>query len=163
MTRREQVILAATGIVAVVGLGSLFLGDKPAGRPETPQAVQPQAMGQIRDEVLALTRQATAGKSEAALMAAIDKPWRADALYDKPLETRNASSRPTAIPRFTGYVELGSGRLAIIDGYEYQAGDSLEGGGYKVLAVSPDKVMLESLANGQKLELPYDGQESQGR
>ena len=163
MTRREQIILAATGLVAVIGLGSLFLGDKPAGQPGAPQAVQPQAVGQIRDDVLALTRQATAGKSESALMAAIDKPWRAEALYDKPLEARNAAAKPTAIPRFTGYVELGSGRLAVIDGYEYQAGDSLEGGGYKVLAVSPDKVTLESLANGQKLELPYDGQESQGR
>lgn len=163
MTRREKIILAATGIVAVIGLSALFMGDKPTGQPGVPQAAQPQAVVKMRDDAMSLVRQATAGKTEAALMAAIDKPWQAQALYDKPLEAHNASAKPAAIPRFTGYVELGSGRLAVIDGYEYQAGDSLEGGGYKVLAVSPDKVTLESLANGQKLELPYDGQESQGR
>ncbi|KHK02555.1 hypothetical protein [Desulfovibrio sp. TomC] len=163
MTRREKIILAATGIVAVIGFGSLFMGDKPAGQPGKPQVAQTEAVGKIRDDVMSLVRQATAGKTESALMAAIEKPWRSQVFYDKPLEAHNASAKPTAIPRFTGYVELGSGRLAVIDGYEYQAGDSLEGGGYKVLAVSPDKVTLESLANGQKLELPYDGQESQGR
>ena len=36
-------------------------------------------------------------------------------------------------------------------------------GGYKVLAVSPDKVTLESLANGQRLDIPYDGQDALGR
>ena len=163
MTRREKIILAATGMAAVIALGSLFLGGKPAGQPGTPQADTPQAVGKIRDDAMSLVRKASAGKTEAALMAAIDKPWQAQALYDKPLEAHNASAKPTAIPRFTGYVELGSGRLAVIDGYEYQAGDSLEGGGYKVLTISQDKVTLESLANGQKLELPYDGQESQGR
>ena len=73
------------------------------------------------------------------------------------------TGRPSGVPRFTGYVDLGSGRLAVIDGYEYQAGDTLEGGGYKVLVVSPDKVTLESLANGQRLDIPYDGQDALGR
>jgi hypothetical protein len=95
-------------------------------------------------------------------MAAIDKPWRLGAFYDKPLEGRGGG-KPAVVPRFTGYVELGSGRLAVIDGYEYQAGDTLEGGGYKVLAVSTEKVVLESLANGQRLEIPYDGQDALGR
>jgi hypothetical protein len=162
MTKREIIILAATGLVAVIGLGSLLLDDQPAGQPGTAK-VQPKAGGQVRDTALALANKANLDQSEAALMAAIAKPWRVEAFYDKPLESHQTSAKPSVNPRFTGYVELGSGRLAVIDGYEYQAGDTLEGGGYKVLAVSADIVVLESLANGQKLELPYDGQESQGR
>ena len=148
----------AQGKGAVVA--STFGGGR--GGPFGPQHFQPKAGGQVRDNALAMVRQATPGAVEAALMAAIDKPWATKAFYEKSLETRSAA-KPTAMPRFTAYVELGSGRLAVIDGYEYQAGDTLEGGGYTVRTVSPDRVTLESLANGQPLELPYDGLESQSR
>jgi hypothetical protein len=33
------------------------------------------------------------------------------------------------LPAFTGFVEMGSLRLAIIDGYEYREGDELEAEG----------------------------------
>ena len=163
MTRREKIILAATGLIAVIGLGSVFLGGKPGAPTGVSAPAQNPQGAQIVANALTLAKQAAPGKVEAALMAAIDTPWRTGAFYDKPLATGEATTKSTAMPRFTGYVELGSGRLAVIDGYEYQAGDTLEGGGYKVVSVTSDKVALESLANGQKLELPYDGQESQSR
>ena len=165
MTRREKIILAVTGVVAVVAVGYLYLDAGPAAPTlsSAPPQAQTQATAQVRETAQALARQAAPGGVETALMAALDKPWRTAVLYDKPLEARGGTGRPTVVPRFTGYVELGSGRLAVIDGYEYQAGDTLEGGGYKVLAVSPDKVTLESLANGQRLDIPYDGQDALGR
>ena len=163
MTRREKNILIATGLVAAIGLGSLFLGDKPGGKPGVSAPAQNPQAAQILENALTMARQSTPGVIDGALLAAIDKPWQVATFYDKPLPNGQAAPKSAAMPRFTGYVELGSGRLAVIDGYEYQAGDTLEGGGYKVLSVTPDKVALESLANGQKLELPYDGQESQSR
>ena len=163
MTRREKIILAVTGVVAVAAMGYLFLGAGPSAPPAPVAQPQTQATAQVRETAQALVRQAAPGGVETALMAALDKPWRVAVLYDKPLEARGGAGRPSVVPRFTGYVELGSGRLAVIDGYEYLAGDTLEGGGYKVLAVSPDKVTLESLANGQRLDIPYDGQDALGR
>jgi hypothetical protein len=169
MTRREKIILAVTGVVAVVAAVYLLLDTGPAVAPQPGGQVQAQAVAQTqaaaqaREAAQTLVRQAAPGGVQTALMAALDKPWRVAILYDKPLEARGGTGRPTVVPRFTGYVELGSGRLAVIDGYEYQAGDTLEGGGYKVLAVSPDKVTLESLANGQRLDIPYDGQDALGR
>ena len=139
-----------------------LLDSDPATQPTPAGQPAPQAVAQARDSAQALARQADPGPVETALLAAIEKPWREAALYDQSLETRGAA-KTAATPRFTGYVELGSGRLAVIDGYEYQVGDTLEGGGYKVLAVSPDKVTLESLANGQRLDIPYDGQDALGR
>jgi hypothetical protein len=165
MTRREKIILALTGVIGVAAAVYLFLDSGPAAptHPAAPTQVQSQATAQVRESAQSLARQAAPGGVEMALMAALDKPWRVAVFYDKPLEARGGTGRPTVVPRFTGYVELGSGRLAVIDGYEYQAGDTLEGGGYKVLAVSPDKVTLESLANGQRLDIPYDGQDALGR
>lgn len=162
MTRRERIILALTGVVAAAAVGFLLLDSGPTALPTPAAAPNSQAVAQVRDSVQAVAKKAAPGAVETALLGAIGRPWREAAFYDKPLEARG-TGRPTVVPRFTGYVELGTGRLAVIDGFEYQAGDTLEGGGYKVLAVSPDKVTLESLANGQRLEIPYDGQDALGR
>jgi hypothetical protein len=159
MTRREKIMVAMTAVVAVVGLGSLLVGKGSSrGAPEAPR--DQAAMAQV--ETLEKGAEA-AGPSalDTAMLAAIRTPWRAQAAYERSLTGKAPPPKPSSLPRYTGYVELGSGRLAVVDGFEYQVGDSLEGGGYKVAAISPDKVFLESLANGNRVEVPYEGQEAQ--
>ncbi len=165
MTKREKIILAVTGVVAVLGLGSLLLDSgkgrpgpaaPPAAGPAQPEVRRPEAM-------LRAVRDASLGKADATLLAAVEKPWRKSALYDRPLEGRGQSGKPAALPRYTGYVELGSARLAVVDGLEYQAGDALEGGGYKVMSVAPDLVVLENMGDGQRVEIPYQGLDAQAR
>ncbi|MEA4856762.1 MAG: hypothetical protein AAGU21_10445 [Solidesulfovibrio sp.] len=157
MSRREKIILAVTGIVAIVGLW-LGLGGNavregliPSGGGEAAQA----------GAMLASIKETALSPVELALLGAIHTPWPAKAFYDKPFAEHGV--KPVLQPRYTGYVELGSGRLAVVDGMEYQVGDALESGGYKVVAIAPDQVVLESLVNGQRMTLPYEGQESRGR
>lgn len=158
MTKREKIILAITGVVALVGFGSLFLGDKPALAPlrtttDSNEKAQIQTLVKTAGEAGLDARQT-------ALLQALQAPWRLAALYEKPLEGKGQAAKAQAKHRYTGYVELGSGRLAVVDGYEYQVGDNLEGGGFKVVAISPDRVTLESLANGDREDVPYEGQEA---
>jgi hypothetical protein len=158
MTRREKGILAAAGLVALVGLGTLFVGNNPApgllgAGPGKDEAAQIQALVKSAGE-------ASLSPADATLLAAIQKPWRLAAVYDKPLEGKGQAAKAQAKHRFTGYVELGSGKLAVVDGYEYQVGDTLEGGGFKVAAIASERVTLESLANGDREDIPYEGQEA---
>lgn len=158
MTRREKIILAATGAVAVVGL-VVLLGGK--GSPPPVPSAGPGLAGEAAQATTMLkTIQDTAmGGAEVAVLTAIDKKWRVAAFYDKPLAGHEVAAKPASLPRYSGFVELGSGKLAVIDGMEYQAGDSLESGGYKVVSVTPDQVVLESLANGQRITVLYEGQQ----
>lgn len=159
MTTREKIILALTGIVAAVGIGSLFMGSGPAVRkpdPTADKAVMARVDGLIKNAEAALPT-----AHDLTMLAAVNAPWRQNAIYGQSLETKGPAVKPASLPRYTGYVELGSGRLAVVDGIEYQAGDTLEGGGYKVLSITPDKVFLESLANGNRVEVPYEGQDDQ--
>jgi len=158
MTRREKGILAVTGLVALVGVGSLFLGNKPVLAPPAENktdAAQIQAV--IKSAV-----DAGLSPADVALLGAIGKPWRLAAVYDKPLN-RGQAVKAQSKHRYSGYVELGSGKLAVVDGYEYQEGDTLEGGGFKVVAIAPERVTLESLANGDREDVPYEGQEALGQ
>ena len=57
--------------------------------------------------------------------------------------------------RYTGYLEMGSIRLAIINGMEYEAGDRLDPSGYVLERIFPNKVELTSATGSQKnLVLP---------
>lgn len=161
MTKREKVILAITGVVAVLGLGSLFTGDSKPRQNNTPAQAK-MALDRV-DTLIKSAEAAMPTPHDLTMQAAVSAPWRFGAVYDKSLDAKAKAVRPTSLPRYTGYVELGSGRLAVVDGIEYQAGDTLEGGGYKVLSITPDKVFLESLANGNRVEVPYEGREDQGQ
>lgn len=154
MSRREKIILAITAVVAVLGLW-IGLGGQGIKGPAVPAASDEAGKAGI---ILASLKDTAMAPDEFSLLAAIGSPWPAKAFYDKPFAQHEA--KPVMQPRYTGYVELGTGKLAVVDGMEYQVGDALESGGYKVAAIAPDQVVLESLGNGQRLTIPYEGQEA---
>ena len=47
----------------------------------------------------------------------------------------------------TGYVEIGTRRLAIINGEEYETGDRITGSPYMVRDISPEQVVLGDTGN----------------
>jgi hypothetical protein len=161
MTRREKFILAVTCGVAALGLGSLLFGGNP--EVKAPSPAQDKALSAQIEALAKGVDAATPSPVEVAMLEAIQRPWKTDGLYDKGLVGKAQGPKPASLPKYTGYVELGTGRLAVVDGFEYQVGDALEGGGYKVVAITPEKIFLESLANGNRVEVPYEGQEDQVR
>ena len=52
--------------------------------------------------------------------------------------------RPLPNLVYSGFIELGSKRLAIINGMEYEAGDKLDPGGFTIKSILPTRVMLTS-------------------
>ncbi len=76
--------------------------------------------------------------------------WIQDPLIriQKPLKVENEPQekvepvKPELAIKYTGYIEMGNMRLAIINGNEYEAGDRLEQGGYIVRSISPTQVVI---------------------
>jgi hypothetical protein len=52
------------------------------------------------------------------------------------------TEKPELEIAYTGYIEMGSMRLAIINGNEYETGDRLEQGDYIVRSISPTQVEI---------------------
>lgn len=159
MTSREKIIVGVTAAVAVIGLWIGLGGDGSRGRPGPAPAANVAAKARGMEGTL---RQSALNPVEKTLVTAIVTDWPAASLYDRPF-ANGGKAQPVLLPRYSGFVELGSGRLAVLDGMEYQVGDTLDSGGYKVVSIAPDKVGLESLANGQRTAVPYEGQEAEGR
>jgi hypothetical protein len=45
--------------------------------------------------------------------------------------------------------------LALINGMEYQVGEELESGGYVVLEIDPEKVVLQGKGRGGRITVPF--------
>ena len=63
-----------------------------------------------------------------------------------PVEKSPAKETLRPLPNLTysGFLEIGSKRLAIINGIEYEAGDKLSAGGLTIKTVLPNKVIMTS-------------------
>ena len=57
-------------------------------------------------------------------------------------EQAEQETQPEGMILYTGYLEMGTTRLAIINGNEYATGDMLEQGGYVVRSITPSQIVL---------------------
>lgn len=97
-------------------------------------------------------------------MAATEWPQelfvRDKALVEYFTDTKEAGDqiKAAAVPEgsliYSGYLETGDTKLAIIDGFEYEVGETLEVGGYIVRGISPDQVVIAPIGGEGKIVLP---------
>ncbi len=156
MTKRERVLVWIMGAAVVAGAGMFALGgkDKAAG-PSTPAKAVQAALADAQALVKPV-REAGVGDTDSHVVAMALRPWESGLFYEKALEFQVEGPNEGTLPAFTGFVEMGSLRLAIIDGYEYREGDELEAGGYLVEEIRPDQVTLKGLDKDAKaVRLPY--------
>jgi hypothetical protein len=55
---------------------------------------------------------------------------------------------------YSGYVDSGKNRIAVINGVEYRAGEQLEEKGYTLKQITPSKVLIFDKNTGSDLEIP---------
>ena len=51
---------------------------------------------------------------------------------------------------YTGFMQMGDKKFAIIDGFEYAVGDELEQGGFVVRSINPRQVVIVSTDRSKK-------------
>ena len=81
-------------------------------------------------------------------------------LYEWPPEDRAVEQKSylddyTEPMIYNGYLEMGDRRLAVIDGIEYEEGDILARGIFRILSISPQEIIIEHLNNGSRIVIPY--------
>ncbi|WP_148214050.1 GspB domain-containing protein [Desulfohalobium retbaense] len=58
---------------------------------------------------------------------------------------------------YTGYLEMGHTRMAVINGLEYQTGEKLQQGTYILVNIQPNRVTLKNQENQAKISISYQG------
>jgi hypothetical protein len=160
MTNREKIIVGA--MVLTVGYGAIELllpRNKTGGGFTTTAAEGVNAfIAKVADTI-----KAASSESSALIVQKAEAAWKQDPF----LEIRKAQApRPdTTGPKdpgrlpvnlvYSGFIELGAKRMAIINGMEYEVGDTVNPSGFTIKSVQPTKVLMVSpKGEGTQVELP---------
>ena len=152
MTGREKIIIALMVMAGIYGAYSLFFASpssddllNPKMGVEDVNQFVVEVTGQINKDVLSEVDTYAIKKATA--------PWKNDPFF------RSESALNSGIERegddlvlivdftYTGYIQMGDKMLAIINGLEYETGDTIDPGGYIVRSISPSRVELNAEKN----------------
>jgi hypothetical protein len=159
MTTREKVIVGLMVLTVGYGAIELLLPRRNAGLPLPAAAEGVNAfIAKVADTIKGASSEASAlviRKAEAA--------WTQDPF----LEIRKPQAKPEAAAAakdagrgpvnliYSGFIEIGSRRMAIINGMEYEPGDIVNPGGFTLKSILPAKVlMIATNRDGSPIELP---------
>jgi hypothetical protein len=160
MTKREKIIVALMVLTLGYGAIELLLPRRTPGVPLSSAGAEGvnTFIAKIADAV-----KAASSESSALILQKAEAAWIQDPLLEirKPAPKRPEASaaappsRPAGNLVYSGFIEIGPKRMAIINGMEYEAGDTVNPGGFTLKSVLPTKVlMVAAQRDGTLIELP---------
>ena len=164
MTNREKIIVGLAALALGYGAMELLLPRAKVAPVSQPQSLE--GLNAFITKVADATRVGTAEASAIVIQKA-EAAWKQDPFLeiqkakavkppDKP--TTETARLPNLV--YNGFIELGSKRLAIINGQEYEAGDKLSPGGFTIKSILPTRVVIVS-AQGEGAPIVLPLQESE--
>ncbi len=149
MKKRESIIILLAALAAVYGLLDYFvLGKKDAGSEE--QIIQAavedaKTAGKTSDAAIAALTAANKGRVLSYSKKKAEGPWLKDPFIqhtEDPEALKNSGNEALPDMIYSGFIQLGSNILGIINGMEYSVGDLVLEIGFKVVQITPLKVTL---------------------
>ncbi|MDX1708453.1 MAG: hypothetical protein R3274_07625 [Desulfobacterales bacterium] len=165
MTNREKIIVGLMLLTVAYGIYALFFEGK--GKSSTVATAAISATKHLEDlnkfiaKIVDATREGLS-KEDKYIITRAESAWKQDPLTtveltDRPEDEINRQKRkiiqttgPQLDISYTGFMQMGDQKFAIIDGLEYTVGDELERGGFKVRSITPRQVVIVSTDRAQK-------------
>ncbi|MGD8284313.1 MAG: hypothetical protein PVG08_09400 [Desulfobacterales bacterium] len=152
MTNREKIIVGLMLIVVVYGVYTLFLSS-----PSETKISGQQNLETLNTFVAKIADKAKSGlsKKQSYVLQKAKTKWKQDPLIQM-REAPKVEEEEIIMPAtkskivYTGFLQMGNKRLAIISGMEYEAGDKLEPGGFIVRNINPNHVVLGTSNTGKQ-------------
>jgi hypothetical protein len=161
MAKREKIIVGLMIVALLYGVLDFFVSSSPKEGSQVPEA----KLAETRDlaaKIADNVQKESLTSAEKLILERAAAEWTQDPFLGRPLVAANmpAKAGEGGVVQFvyTGFVEAGSKRLAIINGMEYQVGEELESGAFVVRSISQGSVVLDDAGRGETLEVPFAGE-----
>ena len=154
MTNREKIIVGLMLLTVGYGIYAVFF----EGKTKPQEITAFSATDQLENLSAFITKVAEASKAglskeDEYIIQVAEAEWKQDPLISVELKDRPESelqraarvikvSIPDLNVAYTGFMQMGDRKFAIINGVEYTAGDRLEQGGYIVRSITPRQVVI---------------------
>ena len=158
MSSREKIIVVFASLAFLYGVYILFLEPKPQEPTFASAKKDLDMLNTFITKVATATNEGLSEKDRYIIQRA-ENQWRRDPLVRmrKPTQAEEEARETLELtgPKFailyTGYLEMGTMRLAIINGNEYETGDRLDPGDYIVRSISPTRVVVAATDGSKNL------------
>ena len=162
MTTREKIIVCLMVLAVVYGVYTLFFAEpreqvvfKSGGDKEL------EALNKFVNKVAERSTKSLS-KEKAYILQKAQVDWKQDPLIQLlPKDTEKEEQGPPLVLDskilYTGFLQMGDKRLAIISGIEYEIGDRLEPDGLIIQNIQPNHVVIASPdKKNKKVILPME-------
>ncbi len=160
MSKQEKVILVIVFFVAVFGIYEVFLSS-PSKTSSVDNGAELKGLNNLIAEVIQGVARENLSESETYIITKAEAEWSSDPFLEiiKPEKRPKApkwadSSTQKASFTYTGYVELGDTKIAIINGREYKTGEELELGGCFIERIEASKVVVRGTGKKETIIVP---------
>ena len=146
MTNREKIIVGLMLLVVVYGVYTLFLSPPP--NPGSLRSAKQQTSLNAFVTKVAEKSKIGLSKKQTYIMEKAQAAWKKDPFIQiSPQQAKEEKivDKPAVLTSsilYTGFLQMGDTRLAIINGIEYEAGDKLEPGGFVIQNIHPNHVVI---------------------
>ncbi len=163
MAKREKIILSLMILSVLLYGGYYFSSTKPSGtgieRPEK----KGEKLNKFVTDIAVRLKKKDISQTDKHIIAMAKREWAGDPFLrgELPLESQLKQERVEASALnvnfiYSGFMEMGDSRLAVINGIEYVVGEELNPGGYIVNSISPARVVIGIKGTNQTIILPVE-------
>lgn len=161
MQKRQIVLLVLMALAMAYGAYELFL--RPLVKePHEASRVEIEATKKLSETVSKSMEDARLEAGEDYVLEVASSRWTRNPFYAWP-EVEDEDIREDLLPEeereplfYTGFLEMGGKRLAVINGLEYRVGEDLAGGRFVVQRITSNNVTLQSRKNQMEITIPYE-------
>lgn len=153
MAKREKIIVVIMILTILYGVYEFFIA--PSSKEPKPVSVSTEVkrgdVNKLMGDVSKVLKDDDSAIVDTYIVARAEEEWTADPFY-----TENISSGHTGEVKlvYTGYLEIGKKKIAIINGVDYQIGDELEMTGYTIRSINPSRVVVVDKRGRGEITVP---------
>ncbi|MCG6533402.1 MAG: hypothetical protein L7F78_01650 [Syntrophales bacterium LBB04] len=149
---RQRIMLGLVSLAVLYGLYDLTSSKMKRAAPDLKvKSAELQTFIQQTAESLARDKPSAFDKY---VVSRAEGKWVRSPFSGQPGPSGTEKSKGAALFVFTGYVEIGSRKVVIINNAEYSVGDPLDKEGYFVKMISPSSVLIENITDKTQFQVP---------
>jgi hypothetical protein len=163
LSKREIIIIGVVAVVLLYGIFAFFWGS-PGNNAVLSSALKSPDLKVFTGDVATAVGKDMLSEGEAYAIGRAEAEWLHNPFYEKRAYAQILRLKETAKAgaevgkkvtfAYTGYMEFGRKKVAIINGSEYNAGEAMEEHGYVLKGISPEKVIIENKIDAVIIEVP---------
>ena len=158
LKKREIIILALAGLAVLYGVYEYFIADRLTGKKEQ-TSIESQTTETLISSITEDLNKGKLSDSENYIIkqAGVDwgnSPFLSRDLYRTWLAKDGATAASALKIIYSGYVDSGKSRMAIINNVEYRMNEELMEEGYVLKQITPSKITIYDKNSGSSIDIP---------